>query len=456
MRGYQKGLRLAYAVLASALLLLPRAAGSRSNADRPQTATSEMVLVANASSGPLTAYPATASGAVAPTFTLADPNLPNTYWGPWGMASDADGYLYVQTFLSNATTFVFAPGSTGNAEPARVFRGGGPDTRAIAVDRHGYEYIATGQGPAEILVLPPAANGQSANLYAVGPIRTIPTDETVWHPWPSILTTDPSNHAIVAVVRANGNAVEVFEGGPAGAAAPIRVISGSLTGLDSCASLCHTMALTYSALTGELYVAVNDGAGTHVSIFAGAAAGNAPPVRSIEGPATGLAGKVITGIAVSQLNGQLYLLIKSSQFGAGQISAFGPSAQGDVAPLRTFTDATTQLSDGAGLLLVSQAVTGVHADGVEMAPILRVGPNPARAFVTARLSLPRPVASLRMEVLDLQGRVMARIWDGSVPAGALEVSWDARTAGHRAPPGIYLIRASTHEFQALERVVLIR
>ena len=453
----EERLRFAVAVVFATLLLPSRAAIARSDPAPPQAiATTEMVLVANVGSGPITAYPATSSGSVSPAFTLANPNLPNTYWGPWGVASDANGYLYVQSFLSDATMFVFAPGSRGNDPPARVFRGGGPDTRAIAVDGQGYEYIATGEGPADILVIPPAASGQSANLYSVDPVRTLSTDESVWHPWPSLLATDASNHVIAAVVRANGNALEVFEGGSAGAAAPIRVIGGTLTGLGTCGSVCNTMALTCSAWTGEIYAAVNDGAQTRVLAFSGAAAGNVAPLRSIAGPATGLAGGSVTGIAVSPLTGELYVLAKSSQFGTGQIIVFGTSAQGNAAPLRTFTDGATQLADGAGLLLAPEAVVGVPAGGVASAPTLRLQPNPARESVMARLSLAQPVASLRIEVIDVEGRVVARIWDGNAPAGVLEAPWDIRAMGGRMPAGIYLVRASGRGFQVVGRIAVIR
>src|SRR5262245_454842 len=66
----------------------------------------ELVFVANAGSGPVTAYPALSSGAVSPAISIPNPNLPDTYWDPWGVAFDAQQSLYVQSFLSNATSFV--------------------------------------------------------------------------------------------------------------------------------------------------------------------------------------------------------------------------------------------------------------------------------------------------------------------------------------------------------------
>src|SRR5262252_5367834 len=69
----------------------------------------ELVFVANAS-GPVTAYSTLSGGPVSPVLTLSDPNLPDTYWDPWGVAFDTQGNLYVQGFLSDATSFVYPSG----------------------------------------------------------------------------------------------------------------------------------------------------------------------------------------------------------------------------------------------------------------------------------------------------------------------------------------------------------
>src|SRR5262249_47580956 len=156
--------------------------------------------------------------------------------------------------------------------------------------------------------------------------RTIDTDETVWHPWPSILATDLGDHVIAAIVRAQGNALEVFDGGAAGGAAPVQGISGPLTGLGACADpACKPIAVTFSPATGHLWAGVSAASQTHVSLFAGGSSGNVAPLRSIEGPSTQLAGKVITGIAESQQTGELFVLAKDSQFGAGQVLVYESS-----------------------------------------------------------------------------------------------------------------------------------
>jgi len=60
---------------------------------------------------------------------------------------------------------------------------------------------------------------------------------------------------------------------------------------------------------------------------------------------------VITGIAISQSDGTIYVMAKSSQFGAGHINAYSPYAQGDAAPLRSFTDANSAFTDAAGIAI---------------------------------------------------------------------------------------------------------
>lgn len=306
----------------------------------------ELVYVANVH-GPVTAYPTGSAGAVSPVRQLADPGDPNTYWGPWGIAFDTGGNAYAQSFLSDATTFVYPPGATA---PGRMFRVAGPDSRAVAVDTAGYAYVATGQAEAGISVAAPGARGTAANLYTVPAVRQIPLDESGFHPWPGVLTTDTSGHVIAAVARSTGNAVEFFAGGPSGSATPVRVIAGPHTGLGSCSATCDQLAVAYSAFTGRLYVAVSQGQQTHINVYAGTASGDAAPVRVISGSATGLAGKVVTGIAGSQVDGTIYVLTKAALFDSpGSILAFDRLAGGNTPPRRTFTDGGTGLRDGLGI-----------------------------------------------------------------------------------------------------------
>lgn len=99
------------------------------------------------------------------------------------------------------------------------------------------------------------------------------------------------------------------------------------------------------------------GATTRILVFAGGASADARPIATIEGAATGLAGQAITGIAVSQCDGTIYAMAKTSAtFGdpllsTGRIYAFPRWANGDDQPLRTFTDAATGFADSAGIAI---------------------------------------------------------------------------------------------------------
>jgi hypothetical protein len=311
----------------------------------------EVVYVANADSGPVDGYRASSSGAVTPVVELANPQDPSTFWDPWGVALDRAGDIYVQSFLSDATTFVFAPHSAPGALPSRIFRVYGPDSRAIAVDQEGYEYVPSGESGSVIAVAAPGAAGAAgAGLYSVEPVRTFATGEGIFSPWPDILTT--SGHELLfASAKGEGNAVETFAGGPSGSATPLRVLSGSATGLGTCSSPCDHVAVGYSG--GNLYAAVSGGAAeSHVSVFSSSASGNSVPLRTIAGSATGLDGKVITGIAASPATGELYVMVKAAEFEAsGQIEVFAPGASGNVAPLRTFTDAARAFTDAMGIAI---------------------------------------------------------------------------------------------------------
>ena len=334
---------IAGAALLAAMLPSPAVAGS----------SGELVYVANADAGPVTAYAAGSVGAAAPSDSVADPQKPNTVWDPWGVTFDTGKNLYVQTFLSDATTFVFAPGTSG---VSRIFRVNGPDSRAITVDASGFEHVANGESGAVISVAAPGANGSPANLYTVAELRQIPSGDATFAPWPDILTSDNAGHVIVAAAGGTANSIAVFNAGPTGSNTPVRVITGPHTGLGSCAGFgnCDHVSITYSPFTGRIYAAVSGLGPTHISVFAGNAGGDATPVRTIAGPATGLSGQVVTGIADSQVDGSIYAMVKSTQFGgSGAIKVFDRLASGNVAPLRSFTDATTGFADAQGIAITS-------------------------------------------------------------------------------------------------------
>jgi hypothetical protein len=349
MRFEQKAAAGLFVVLASTWFGSP-SVGSTPSGSRPAGDSGEVVYVANADSGPVTAYRATSSGSVDPVRTLENPRLENTFWDPWTVALDSSSRVYVQTFISDATTFVFPPSSSGL--PSRVFRVTGPDSQSIAVDEKGFEYVMGGEGPPQVFVAAPNADGMPSNGYSVSPVREFSTEQEGVDPWASTLSVDKHGEVIAAVTKASGNAIEAFHGGPTGPSQPLRTIAGSRTGLGSCTSYqtCDHVSVASSPSTGRIYAAVSSSSGTHVEVFASAAKGNVRPERTIEGDRTGLTGNVVTGIASSPTTGAVFVMVKASQFGGpAAVEVFGRHADGDAAPLRSFTDRETGFEDAQGI-----------------------------------------------------------------------------------------------------------
>jgi choice-of-anchor B domain-containing protein len=82
-------------------------------------------------------------------------------------------------------------------------------------------------------------------------------------------------------------------------------------------------------------------------------------------------------------------------------------------------------------------------------------PNPAAGTVRAVLELPR-AGHVQAEVMDLQGRVVARIFDRNSEAGARVFEWKGQdAAGHPADPGIYFLVARAGGVATTTRFILL-
>jgi hypothetical protein len=72
-----------------------------------------------------------------------------------------------------------------------------------------------------------------------------------------------------------------------------------------------------------------------------------------------------------------------------------------------------------------------------------------------QFALPR-AADARLRVFDLQGRVVATIADGHMPAGRHVAVWDGRTASGPAQPGIYFVRLQAPGLTLKRTIVIAR
>jgi choice-of-anchor B domain-containing protein len=102
--------------------------------------------------------------------------------------------------------------------------------------------------------------------------------------------------------------------------------------------------------------------------------------------------------------------------------------------------------------------TVLDAPGAPRTPALRFAaprPNPSRGTVRLILELPAAGPAV-VDVLDLGGRRVKRLFAGAALAGALHLTWDgADDRGRAARAGLYFVRADAAGARATTRVVRI-
>jgi len=94
-------------------------------------------------------------------------------------------------------------------------------------------------------------------------------------------------------------------------------------------------------------------------------------------------------------------------------------------------------------------------DGVTSFALGNALPNPARGGARIPFALPRE-SDVRIEVLDVQGRIAATLADGRLPAGRHEVKWDGTGSAGALRPGLYLVRMRVAGTTFVRRVTLTR
>jgi len=80
-------------------------------------------------------------------------------------------------------------------------------------------------------------------------------------------------------------------------------------------------------------------------------------------------------------------------------------------------------------------------------------PNPGVGLIHLSLATPRS-GHVRLVVFDVQGREVAVVADGVMPAGRHELTWDGRSRGAALPAGIYFARMASDGRTWVQRIVL--
>jgi choice-of-anchor C domain-containing protein len=80
-------------------------------------------------------------------------------------------------------------------------------------------------------------------------------------------------------------------------------------------------------------------------------------------------------------------------------------------------------------------------------------PSPARAGFRVEFELPRAV-TIRLSLLDVQGREVAVLAHGPRAAGRHAATWDGAAGGSRLPAGLYFVRLATPDQARIHKVVV--
>jgi hypothetical protein len=272
----------------------------------------------------ITVYARTATGNVAPVRTIS-----GALTGFNGVVSVAPDTVHGELVASNCnpgSVLVFALTADGNVAPLRKISGAATGLTCagdVAVDTVNDEMLVLDEINNTISTFPRTASGN------VAPTRVLQLAGTVT--FPVFFALDATNNELI--VPSNGsNAIAIYSRTASGLAATVRTISGASTGLNG------PEAVAVDTVNNELVV-VNNG-NFSVSTFPRTATGNTAPTRTISGVTTGLFSP--TGLALDNVDNELS--VGNDLPSAPSITVYARTATGDAAPVRTIAGAATGLA----------------------------------------------------------------------------------------------------------------
>lgn len=273
------------------------------------------LFVSNAFDGSnqIMVYPIDATGDVAPLRVIAGAS---THMSDPTAISISGDEIVVANYGGNTIT-VFPTSGDGNISPTREITGGSTNlNNPLGIFASATEIFVANQG-GSITVYPISADGDVA-----------PSREITGLVGPAGVTADDS---FIYVADRDADAVKVFDISATGAAIPVRTISGASTLLNG------PNAITISG--NELFIGNFNGSG-EILAFDKTADGDVAPNRTIAGATTTL--NTTSNIAIN--NTDIFVGNESCSMGTSErVPVFQTSDDGDVAPTRVITGASTLL-----------------------------------------------------------------------------------------------------------------
>lgn len=181
------------------------------------------------------------------------------------------------------------------------------------------------------------------------------------------------------------------------------------------------------------------------------------PVYAVEFALAGVPAGALSDVA-PVATGVLFASGTQGPLARVALAALDPMTTGTVAMLHFAPDCDPRaLTLAEGRINEVRIGTELTEGGISL--LAAPAPNPAAGPVSIRLALGaaergRPV---RIDVVDVAGRVVRRLHDGSLQAGVTAFDWDLLDGrGLPAQAGLYFIRASAGPWHASTRLTIVR
>ena len=114
---------------------------------------------------------------------------------------------------------------------------------------------------------------------------------------------------------------------------------------------------------------------------------------------------------------------------------------------------TARVTDATGC--TNSLTVTIGLVGPDQPVLTRPVPNPTAGPLRLQYWLPAP-AAVRLSVLDAQGREVAVLARGFLPAGLATATWNGETGNGRAPSGMYVIRMQAGGRSHVQKFALLR
>ena len=267
---------------------------------------------------------------------LVTPSLTFYTFSPLSMPVDVMGANVANTdFAATPLPAIYSISGTvtGAASSVTVTLGG--DASASTTTDASGNFSFTNRASGSYLVTP------SLSGYIFSPPST-PIDLI----GANVANTDFAAAAELYVTDYTNDAIHVYAKNASGDIAPVRSIEGPSTGLYTPSSVKLDTVNNEIFVTNQQYDSINN-VGYSITVYSGDADGDATPIRTIAGAATGFGSGTDpsnpngpSGIIVDNMNDEIIVVDTNTN----SIKFFARNANGDVGPNRTITGAATGLN----------------------------------------------------------------------------------------------------------------